>query len=194
MNEHRPISVLIVEDDADFQFLIRRSIDCQPDMYSVGFSSTPENALAQAISAKPDIVLMDLSLSGSPSDGIEASRQIRLHTNSKVLLLTSYEDSDTVVLAAVRGLAHGYIFKSQFGFLLEAIRRTAQGPTPQQHMIRSMILSCLSPAERSVFELMLGAEVTLQSSPKTIANQKTMVLKKLDLPSQGALIHVFRTI
>ena len=39
--------------------------------------------------------------------------------------------------------------------------------------------------------MMLGEEVNLHSSPKTIANQKTMVLKKLDLPSQNALIHIF---
>lgn len=193
MNENRPISVLIVEDDEDFQYLIRISIEQQTDMRVAGCCISPRTALAQAISLNPDIILMDLSLSGSPTDGIEASRQIRLQTDSKVLILTSFEDPNTVVHAAVRGLAHGYIFKSQFGMLMEGIRRTAQGPTPQQHMIRSLILSCLSPTEYSVFQMMMGENVSLQSSPKTIANQKTMVLKKLDLPCQNALVHIFRT-
>ena len=92
----------------------------------------------------------------------------------------------------MRGLAHGYIFKSHFSLLVENIRKAVQGATPEEMMIRSLILSCLSPAEYSIFEIMLGREVTLQSSPKTIANQKTMVLKKLDLPSQSALVHIFR--
>lgn len=38
---------------------------------------------------------------------------------------------------------------------------------------------------------MLGREVSLHSSPKTIANQKTMVLRKLGLNSQSELLHLF---
>lgn len=135
---------------------------------------------------------MDLSLNGSVDSGIEASRAIRLASDSKVLIFTSFEDPETVVQAAVRGLAHGYVFKSQFALLTEMIRSTASGPTPQQMMIESLILASLSPAERSVFESLMGKAVSLHSSPKTIANQKTMILRKLDLPSIPALIHIFR--
>lgn len=186
------ISIWIVEDDEDFQFLIQQTIEMETDMMVLGCSSSPEDALRNIPSHKPDIVLMDLNLNGSASDGMETSRKLRLQTDSKILILTSFEDPDIVVRAAVRGLAHGYIFKSQFELLVETVRKTAQGVTPQQHMIHSLILSCLTPAEYSVFQIMLGKELSLQSSPKTIANQKTMVLKKLDLPSQSALLHVFR--
>lgn len=191
MNRNDEISILIVEDDEDFQYLIRQAIEKEASMTVAGCCAAPEEAVALARLHAPDVVLMDLNLSGSASDGIEASRQIRLQTDSRVLLLTSFEDPDTVIHAAVRGLAHGYIFKSQFGLLVESIKKTAEGTTPQQYMIRSLILSCLSPAERTIFEMMLGKDVSLQSSPKTIANQKTMVLKKLDLPGQSALVHVF---
>lgn len=191
MNDKKKISVLIVEDDNDFQYLIRRTIEQENDMETAGCCAAPDEALEQAVSRRPDIVLVDLSLTGSPSDGMEVSRQIRLKTDSRVLILTSFENPDTVIQAAVRGLAHGYIFKSQFEMLVETIRKTAGGITPQQYMIRSLILSCLSAAEHSVFEMMLGKEVSLQSSPKTIANQKTMILKKLDIPSQNDLIHIF---
>ena len=191
MTLEKKISILIVEDDLDFQYLIRRTIEQEKDMEVTGCCPEPEEALAKAVSCRPDIVLMDLSLNGSPEDGMEVSRKIRLKTDSRVLILTSYENPDTVIQAAVRGLAHGYVFKSQFEMLVETIRKTAGGITPQQHMIRSLILSCLSPAEHSIFEMMLGKQVSLQSSPKTIANQKTMILKKLDIPSQNDLIHVF---
>lgn len=192
MKEKRLISILIVEDDEDFQYLIRQTIERETDMRVAGCCASPEDALKQAITCRPDIVLMDLCLTGSASDGVEASRAIRLKTDAKVLILTSFEDQDITVRAAVRGLANGYIFKSQFELLVETIRKTAQGMTPQQYMIQSLILSCLSPAEYSIYEIMIGKELSLQSSPKTIANQKTMVLKKLDLPSQNALIHVFK--
>lgn len=191
MNDSDLISVLIVEDDEDFQYLIRQTLEGETDMIPAGCCQTAEQALSLTEQLRPDVVLMDLALSGSPADGIEASRNIRLQTDAKLLLLSSYEDSDTVIHAAVRGLAHGYLFKSQFEGIVPAIRKTAAGMTPQQHMIRSLILSCLSPAEHTVFKMMLGEEVNLHSSPKTIANQKTMVLKKLDLPSQNALIHIF---
>lgn len=192
--ENKPITIWIVEDDEDFQFLIQQTIEMENDMTVLGSSSTPEDALSKIPIHKPDVVLMDLNLKGSASDGMETSRQIRLQTDSKILILTSFEDPDIVVQAAVRGLAHGYVFKSQFELLVESVRKTARGVTPQQHLIHSLILSCLTPAEYSVFQIMLGKELTLQSSPKTIANQKTMVLKKLDLPSQSALLHVFRYI
>lgn len=192
MNRNDEITILIVEDDEDFQYLIRQAVGRESSMTVVGCCASPEDAISLSQSLQPDVVLMDLNLSGSASDGIEASRRIRMMTDAKVLMLTSFEDPDTVIQAAVRGLAHGYIFKSQFSLLVESIKKTAEGITPQQFMIRSLALSCLSPAEYSIFEMMMGKEVSLQSSPKTIANQKTTVLKKLDLPSQNALIHVFQ--
>lgn len=191
MNKLHPIRILIVEDDLDFQCLIKETIESEKDMTVIGCCENPETALSQSIISRPDIVLMDLSLGGPFLEGMEASRNIRRTTDCKVLILTSFEDPDIVIEGAVRGLAHGYVFKSQFEMLVETIRQTAAGVTPQEYMIRSLILSCLSPAEKSVFDIMLGKDVELQSSPKTIANQKTMVLKKLGLGNPGELLHIF---
>ena len=191
MNPHKKISVMIVEDDMDFQFLIRRAILREPDMETAGCFDNPAAAVRAALQRPPDIVLMDLSLGKSVSEGISASRPIRLATDSKVLILTSYENPTTVVEAAVNSLAHGYLFKSHFDLLIETIRKTAAGATPQEFMIETLLLSRLSPAERSVFEIMIGRDVTLHSSPKTISNQKTMVLKKLGFSSQNELMHIF---
>jgi CheY-like chemotaxis protein len=66
-----------------------------------------------ARSMRPDVVLMDLNLSGDDLDGIDAAKEIRLATDAKVLLLTSYEKPDVVIQAAKRAFASGYIFKSQ---------------------------------------------------------------------------------
>lgn len=191
MTEICKIRILIVDDDTDFQYLLKRTIGREPDMELAGIASSPEEAVSLAVRLQPHIILMDLALCGRTSDGIEASRRIRLLTDSKVLILTSFESPELVVEAAVRGFAHGYLYKSQFELLTVTIRKTFSGAMPQEHMIRALILSCLSPAEHSVFELMLGREVSLHSSPKTIANQKTMVLRKLGLNSQSELLHLF---
>ena len=38
----------------------------------------------------------------------------------------------------------------------------------------------------------MGKDICLQSSPKTIANQKTSLLKKLNLSSLKELRHIFK--
>lgn len=191
MNQKK-IQILIVEDDLDFQFLIRQKLQREPDMAVMGCCETEAAAVELATSGHPDVVLMDLALQGPISQGIRASRTIRLKTDAKVLMLTSYEDYQTVVNAAAGGFAHGYLFKSQFEILTSFIRQTAAGKTPQQMMIYSLILSPLSSAEYAVFEQLMGKDICLQSSPKTIANQKTSLLKKLNLSSLKELRHIFK--
>ncbi len=189
--ERNKIRVLIVEDDPDFCFLIQNTLR-DAGMEVVGIAGTASGALTQALEKKPDIVLMDLRLSQSGLEGIEAGKAIRLRTRAKVLILTSYEDIYTVREACCRSFASGYIFKSQFELLVETIRKTAAGPTPQEYLIISLILSGLSPAEYSILELLTGKDLKLQSSPKTISNQKSHLLKKLGLGSQEELIHIFK--
>ena len=55
-----------------------------------------------------------------------------------------------------------------------------------------MAISGLTEAEMGVFQLLMGKNIQLQSSPKTIANQKTKILRKLGLESQKDLMHLFR--
>ena len=49
----------------------------------------------------------------------------------------------------------------------------------------------LSAAEQCVCRRMLGEDVLLRSSEKTIANQQTSILKKLGLSSKKELCHIF---
>ena len=98
MNDSDLISVLIVEDDEDFQYLIRQTLEGETDMIPAGCC---QNRRTGAFSDRTSCVPMWSSwispLSGSPADGIEASRNIRLQTDAKLLLLSSYEDPDTVI-------------------------------------------------------------------------------------------------
>ena len=187
------IRILIVEDDADFAFLIKNTINGQPDMEVVGIAENQAEALRFASLLLPDLVLMDLSLSERTLDGIEAGRAIRLETNMKLLILTAFESPEVILDACRRSFAFGYLFKSQFDLLVETIRKIMAGPTPQEYMIQALILSELSTAEQSVLNLLLGKKVDLHSSPKTIANQKASILKKLRLKSQEELAHIFQT-
>ena len=181
--ERVPIRVLIVEDDDDFAYLIQDQLTRQGDMEVVGRARDRRGALALAQSLEPRVVLMDLSLSAAQMDGVEAARDIRIATGAKVVLEASR-----------RAFASGYVFKSQFALIPETVRATARGTTPQEWMILSLILDRLSPAERGVLDYILGRTPEPVSSPKTMANQKTSILRKLGLHSQRELLRVFRSL
>lgn len=187
----KPLSILIVEDDLDFQYLIRQDLARHPDLCVVGCCQDTETACAAAAAHQPDIVLMDLALGTDMHAGITAARRIRLETRSKVVILTVYDDPDTVLRASIESFASAYVAKNQVSMLLPTIRSTAAGPTPQSHLIYAALLSRLTAAERVVFQYLLGAPVSLHSSGKTIANQQTNLLRKLGLASKQQLRHVF---
>ncbi len=186
------IKVLIVEDDADFSYLIRKLLEKQGDIQIVGCAANEEEAMQKVREELPDIVLMDLHLGTSSTEGIQLSRKIKIETNAKILIFTGLNTPDIIMKAAREALASGYIFKDQMSFLVENIRAVARGYTAQEYLIATSALSCLSEAEMSVFQIMMGKENDLQSSMKTIMNQRRTILKKLGLDNQKELEHVFR--
>lgn len=186
------IRILLVEDDLDYRYLIEQALLREADFELCTSCTDGETAVQTALIEQPDIVLMDLCLADSPLDGAEAARQIRLQTDARVIILTSHEDFDTVVHASTQAFASAYLFKSNFPVLIPMIRETAQGMTSQAHLICSAILAPLTEAERSVLRHILGEEVILHSSSKTISNQQTGLLRKLGLPGKKELTHIFK--
>ncbi len=181
------IKVLIVEDDADFAFLIRQQIEKETDLECIGIAGNPSAAINLACKFLPHIVIMDLNLSISDLDGVEAAKDIRIQSGAKIIILTSLESVKIVEYAVKKAFASDYLFKSQFSVLCDTIRQVAKGTTPHQILIRKLILEDLSPAEKSVLELIIGNDIGIKSANKTIANQKTNILKKLGLKNTNEL-------
>ena len=186
------VKVLLVEDDTDFAYLTTKEIGKSESLEFVAYAENKYTGIELAKKYQPDIVLMDLQLSKNELDGIETAKTIKLATNAKILLLTSIEDFNTIINASKKSFASGYIFKSQSQTLNEIIQQTALSHTPQEQFIKELILSDLSEAERSVFDMIFGKDTIVKSSDKTIANQKTNIFKKLGLKSTQDIIHIFR--
>lgn len=111
-------------------------------------------------------------------------------SQAKIILLTAIEDPQISIEASKKAFASGYIFKSQFDLIPETIRATAKGSTPQEDFIKALIVSELSVAEKTVLDVILGKDIRLLSSEKTIANQKTNIFKKLGVRHGNELIRL----
>ena len=121
-----PIRVLIADDHAMFRSGLRALLEAESHIDVVGEAATGNEAVDQARTFRPDVVLMDLSMPGS--GGLEATRRITaLGLESRVLVLTVHAEEEYLVPVVQAG-ASGYLTKTSADRdLIEAIRIVARG-------------------------------------------------------------------
>jgi CheY-like chemotaxis protein len=103
-----PVRILVVEDDPTTSLLVASAV--RHDGYRVaGTATSGPEAIALAEAERPDLILMDIELSGD-MDGIDAARAIREGLGCPVIFVTSHTDP-AVLARASRVEAHGYLLK-----------------------------------------------------------------------------------
>jgi NarL family two-component system response regulator LiaR len=121
-----PAHVLVVEDDADFRWLLTALLHADPDVCVTGEAGDGEAAVALVLQDAPSIVLMNLMM--PRVDGLEATRRIKqVAPATKVVVLSALpdepyrrlahdsgadvflnkRDAATALLPAIRGLTEG---------------------------------------------------------------------------------------
>ncbi|MDP4266608.1 MAG: response regulator [Bacteroidota bacterium] len=100
--------ILIVEDEMVVAMDLEQSLT-NIGFEIIGISSTGEDAIFKAKSLNPDLVLMDIMLSGK-LDGISAASEIISHQDIPVLFLTANSDKSILDRAKIAG-SYGYILK-----------------------------------------------------------------------------------
>jgi NarL family two-component system response regulator LiaR len=163
MGEPDPIRVVTVDDHEIFRSGIRFLLLAFDDIELAGEAHTGEEALHLCEQLRPDVILMDMMMSGM--DGIEATKAIReRHPNVQVLALTSFYDKQLVQRAMQAG-AIGYLLKGvSIDKLGEAIRAAhAHQPTLSAEAVTALVQAADSPhrigqdlseREREVLELL----------------------------------------
>jgi DNA-binding NarL/FixJ family response regulator len=122
------IRVLLADDQALVRAGFKVLIDSHEGVEVVGEAADGEEAVALALRAQPDVVLMDIRM--PTLDGIEATRRIAADERTaatRVLVLTTF-DLDEYVFQALRAGASGFLLKdTQPADLLNAIEVVARG-------------------------------------------------------------------
>jgi NarL family two-component system response regulator LiaR len=122
------ISVLIVDDHAIVRQGLQTYLELLDDIEVIGEAQNGVEAVALVRKHQPDVVLMDLVM--PEMDGIEATRQLIVHSpTTKVVVLTSFTDDDKVFPAIQAGAA-GYLLKDVSPpDLAKAIQAVHEGET-----------------------------------------------------------------
>lgn len=128
LEEHRvsaetrgPLSVLLVDDSAEFLEAAGSWLATQRSLRLVGTARDGTEALAWLERAEVDLVLVDCFMPGM--DGFEATRRIKSAEGAPLVVMLSVHEGSTMEKEAWAAGADGFVAKSDFaGRLPELIR------------------------------------------------------------------------
>jgi DNA-binding NarL/FixJ family response regulator len=122
----RPSKIFLVDDHAIVREGLTLLINRETDLLVCGDSEDANLALRQIEIARPDLVIVDISLNGP--DGLELLKSIRARDPLLPVLILSMLDELLYAERALRAGANGYIMKQQATEqVLVAIRRILGG-------------------------------------------------------------------
>lgn len=200
------IRVLLVDDQEVVREGVRSLIATNPELTVVGECTDGDDVIDQIARCQPDVVVMDIRM--KRVDGATATVAVRSIDGPPVLVLTTFDDDDTLA-AALRAGAAGFVLKSAPGEdILRAITTVATGDAWIDPQVASRVLSAYrgsvprEPADVSVLtdrELDVlrsvgrglnnrEAAAALFVSEATLKTHLRRVLTKLDLRDRSAAI------
>jgi len=202
-----PIRVLIADDHPVFRDGLRALVAEADDLVLVGEATTGREAVEQAATGHPSVILMDLRM--PDLSGIEATRRILEADPEVAILVVTMSEDDDSLFAAMRAGARGYIPKdAQRGEILQAIRAAAIGEAIFGASIARRLMAFfagprrgstdpfpeLTDREQEVLELIAGGRSNTEISrrlgitPKTVRNHAAIVFNKLQVADRAQAI------
>lgn len=209
----RVLRVLVVDDHPVVRGGLTALLRTIDGIDPVGEAGDGEAAVAEALAHRPDVVLMDVRMPGI--DGVEATRRIRSALpDTRVLVLTMYDD-DATVFTAMQAGASGYLLKdAEQDDIVRALRAVAAGEVIFAPGVAAHVLGYfaappvprdqpanpaypfpeLTERERVILDLLAQGQRTsaiaqqLYLSPKTVSNQLTSIFAKLQVAGRAEAI------
>jgi two-component system, NarL family, response regulator NreC len=199
------VRILIVDDHAVVRAGLRLLLDAEADFEPVGEAGTARDAIFQARSLKPDLILMDVGL--PDQNGLDiVPTLLHEHPEAKVLVL-SMQDEPQYVRQAFDVGASGYVLKeSADAELVNAVQQVARGESYVDPKLGARLVAAeraeirraeedpLSEREREVLRLLaLGhtnQEIAkeLFISVRTAETHRAHIMRKLNLQTRAELV------
>ena len=199
------IRVLVVDDHAVVRAGLRRVLDAEADIETVGEAPNAERAVFEMLETKPDVVLMDVVMPGR--GGIEGLPALLQAAPGMRVLMLSMQDDPRYVREAFEAGASGYVLKEAADTdVVDAVRAVAAGEQYVHPALGARLVSAaseekrradedpLSEREREVLRLLaLGhtnqeIAALLFISVRTAETHRAHVLQKLGLSSRAELV------
>jgi DNA-binding NarL/FixJ family response regulator len=196
-----PANVLIVDDHAFLRRGLAQIIDDLPEVTVCGEAGTVSETLEQIRRTRPDIVVVDISL--TDGNGLELTKEIKSNWPEIKVLVSSMHDEALMAERALRAGALGYVSKSDdVDAFITALRRVRDGQVYLSARMTDRLLTRvvaggtepsrsplekLSDRELEVFELIgrglstkqIAAQLDL--SRKTVETYREHIKSKLNL-------------
>lgn len=204
------MKIVIADDHAVVRSGFTMILNLQADMEVVGTAADGIEAHRQVAKYEPDILLLDLSMPPGESGLIAVGKISEDFPNTKIIILTMYDDEEYLFHALKNG-AHGYVLKnSPDDELLKAIRTVYNGetyinPKMATSLVREFVKNDQNVVDNDPYKVLSKRELEILPlvakgygnkeiaemlfiSVKTVEAHKAKIMEKLHLKSRPELV------
>ncbi|MBS1747232.1 MAG: response regulator transcription factor [Bacteroidetes bacterium] len=182
------ISVLLVEDKADYRNALKLILDNTPGFCCVADYCDAESCMNDNTYNNADVALIDIQLPGI--SGIQLVSFFKEKNPALLCLMcTAYEDGDNVFSALQAG-AHGYILKSDApSKILEAIVEVVNGGSPMSSQVARKVIEAFHRPAQVEYSLTNREEEILQHLSKGLLYKE--IAFRLSISTETVRRHCF---
>lgn len=203
------IKVLLADNHMIVREGLRALLSNEPGIDIVGEAGDGAETMSLVKSAKPDIVMMDITLPGLP--GIDAVRTIKEASGKTEIIILTTSQRRSYIREALHSGARGYLLKTNsFAEVIAAIRTVHRKRYFLSSEINADIIDSflnkvsaepfqskydlLTRREQQVFRLIAESRSTIEIaellniSPKTVAKHRMNLMEKLQLKNTAKLV------
>lgn len=191
MTDQQQARILLVDDHPLFRRGVMQLLEMEPSLIAVGEAKSGEEALTLARELDPDLILLDLNMSGI--GGLEALKCLRDEEIDARIVVLTVSDNDEDVIAALRAGADGYLLKDmEPEDLLRHLRAAADGQLILSEHLTAALVSALArernPEVDPVSRLTSRELDILRQIARGLSNK--MIARKLAITEGTVKVHV----